>query len=214
MNRLLLLLLAAGGLAVTAYGQRFEIGGFGGWPRIAPKPLGSTSPESKADDDTRLRANQILVGGRVTLNTTGYYGHEFSYWRTSARLTTLRRVTENRVQTTTTHEDSIRVQNAAYNFLVYFMPAGEKVRPFITGGIHAQQYNEPNFDFWARGRSRNYGANYGGGIKLQPVKHVLFRADFRHFIGGRPWDLEFADFRVTGGWLGMMTGSAGFSITF
>jgi hypothetical protein len=216
MNRLFTLLLAACGLVVPAFGQRFEVGVFAGWPRIAPKPLGSTSPESRADDDTRLHLSQILGGGRFTINSTGYYGHELSYWRTTGRITTVRRVTENRVQTTTIYEDRIKVQNAAYNFLIYFMPAGEKFRPFITGGVHAQQFNEPSaFDeFWTRGRSRNYGANYGGGLKIQPVKHLLLRTDFRHFINGKPWDLEFADFRVTGGLIGTMEFSAGFSFTF
>jgi hypothetical protein len=214
MKRFLLLSLAAGGLIVPAYAQRFEIGAFGGWPRFPQKPLGSTSPESKQDNDTTLSLSQILVGGRFTINSTGYYGHELSYWRTSGRLSTIRRVTENRVLNTTVHEDSIRVQNVAYNFLIYFMPGGEKWRPFITGGLHAQQYDEPNFDFWARGRSRNYGANYGAGLKLIPAKHVLFRFDWRHFIGGKPYDLEYADFRVTGGLIGTMTASAGLSITF
>jgi hypothetical protein len=214
MKRFLYLLLAGGGLAATAYGQRFEIGAFGGWPRFPQKPLGSTSTESKQDNDTLLSMSQAVVGGRFTLNSTGYYGHELSYWRTSGRLSTTRRVTQSRQLITTTYQDSIRIQNVSYNFLIYFMPGGEKWRPFITGGVHAQQYDEPNFDFWVRGRSRNYGANYGAGLKLLPVKHVLFRLDWRHFLGGKPWDLEYADFRVTGGMIGTMTASAGLSITF
>lgn len=213
MNRVLFLGLAGFGIAATAHAQKFEIGPFGGYPRISKSPLGSTSPESKQDTDTTLTAHQVF-GGRVTYNSPGYYGHELSYWRSTGTLTTIRRVTASRVLTTTAYRDKVKLQNAGYNFLIYFMPSGEKWRPFITGGIHAQQYDEPNFNFWDRGRSRNYGANYGAGIKLIPVKHVLFRLDFRHYLGGKPYDLEFAEFGKTGGLLGTMVGSAGFSITF
>jgi|SRR5688572_4821279 len=213
MNRVLFLCLAGLGTAATAHAQKFEIGLFAGYPRISQSPLGSTSPESKQDTDTTLTARKAF-GGRFTYNTAGYYGHEITYWRSSGTLTAIRRVTAGRVLTTSTHQDKIKVHNAGYNFLIYFMPSGEKWRPFITGGVHGHQYDEPNFDFWARGRSRNYGANYGGGIKLLPVKHFLLRLDFRHYIGGKPYDLEFAEFGKTGGLLGTMVGSAGFSITF
>jgi hypothetical protein len=213
MHRLLFYTFLAGGCLMSAHAQKFEIGGTAGYPRLSKKPLGSSSQESKQDTDTTLKAT-ALFGGRFTINTAGYYGHELFYWRSNGTLTSINRVTTNRVQTATTYTDKIRIQNAGYNFLVYFMPNGERWRPFITGGVHAQQYDEPNFDFWTRGRSRNYGFNYGAGIKLIPVKHTLIRFDFRHYLGGKPYDLEFEEFGKTGGLLGTLEGSVGFAITF
>jgi uncharacterized ubiquitin-like protein YukD len=44
---------------------------------------------------------------------------------------------------------------------------------------------------------------------------VLLRVDFRDYIGGKPYDLRFADdSRFTGGLLQTLEGTVGFSIAF
>jgi hypothetical protein len=79
-----------------------------------------------------------------------------------------------------------------------------------------RQYEEPSFpaDVWTRPRSRHYGANYGAGLKLIPHKNFLMRIDWRHYLTGKPYDLEFSDFQSTGGLLATMEATIGVSISF
>jgi len=52
-------------------------------------------------------------------------------------------------------------------------------------------YSTPPMPDWPFGRSRKLGFNYGGGLKIQLVKHALFRIDVRDIWGGSPYDLQF-----------------------
>jgi len=201
-------------LAGAATAQTWEISVSRILPRISSAPLGSISEESKKDDDTKLKGN-YGYGGRLTWNTRGYYGHEIGYNYIYAQLTTAFRVTEDRVTTTTTLKDDITIRQASYNFLMYFMPKGERWRPFMTGGFHLHDYGAPGFSEWPTGKSRNYGFNYGGGIKLRVIPNGLLRLDLRDYVNGKPYDLEGADpTTFLGGWLRQLELSAGFTITF
>ena len=111
-------------------------------------------------------------------------------------------------------EDRVVIRQAYYNFLMYFMPKGERWRPFMTGGIHVTEYGAPGFEDWPTGKSRNWGFNYGGGIKLRLFPHALVRLDVRDYIGGKPYDLESEDMMKFGGRLRMFEASAGIVITF
>jgi hypothetical protein len=207
-------LFSAGLFSLIAWGaaqaQQLEVSVLGGYPLISRAPLGSLSTDSPKDDDTKLKGS-YTYGARLTWNTKGYYGNEvgFTFNRATLR-TTLRDA--NGVETL--KQDRIVIHHAFYNFLIYFMPAGERWRPFVTGGAQIQQYGAPHIPEWTVGHSRNYGANYGGGIKLKLFKHALMRFDFRDYIGGKPYDLTFKDETKSGGIFRQWEGSIGLAITF
>lgn len=196
----------------AALAQRFELSVLSGIPRISDAPLGSLSEQEAQDDDTRLEGRQSY-GVRFTINTPGYYGHEFGYIQSRATLSSIFR-TGTDASIVTRREDRITIQQASYNFLIYFMPRGERWRPYMTGGLQAHQYGAPNFPEWTRGSSRHYGANYGLGLKLKLFQNALIRLDFRDYFGGKPYDLTFEDVTRSGGILRQMEGSVGIAITF
>ena len=194
----------------AAQAQKFEASVFGGYPLISGAALGSISEEKPQDGDTKLKGN-YAYGARLTWNTKGYYGNEVGYTFNRATLRTTLRDASGVV---TLKQDRIVIHQACYNFLIYFMPAGERWRPFITGGMQIQRYGAPRFPEWTQGGTRNYGANYGGGLKLKLFKHALVRFDFRDYIGGKPYDLMFQDEMKSGGLFRQWEGSIGLTITF
>jgi hypothetical protein len=197
-----------------AKSQTWEVSAFAAYPRIASKPLGSLNDTANAQDTDTTLKGQRGYGGRLTYNTRGYYGHELEYQQNQAWFRTLIRTTEGRVTVTTRKEDRIKIRQLSYNFLIYFMPKGERWRPFMTGGAQGAIYQAPRIPEFTFGSYRTYGANYGAGLKVKLFEHALVRIDFRHHIGGKPYDLTFAEFGSGGGFFGTMTGSAGISIGF
>jgi len=191
--------------------QRFEFGPAVTYSKIGKPPLGSIDAEDPQDNDTLLKG-EYGMGLRFTWNTPGYYGHEFGYIRTRAQFET--KIRTGDPVTEQTLKDRINIHQASYNFMIYFMPAGERFRPFITGGMQAFQYDKPNVTGFPRPRSRNYGGNYGGGLKVLLFKNALVRLDFRHYIGGKPYDLDTETPFLSGGRIRTLEGSAGFSIAF
>ena len=132
--------------ASVSFAQRFEVSVSGVHYRIGTAPLGSINDTGKQDDDTKLRGKNGFAA-RFTWNTRGYYGHEFVFEQTNADLETKIRDADTG-DVTATRQDRIKVRMASYNFLIYFMPAGEWWRPFITGGVQAHEYGAPNFAEW------------------------------------------------------------------
>jgi hypothetical protein len=207
LTKTLLLLLSACALANA---QRFEVSLFGGINRPSENDLGSVDQTEPQDDDVRFIRTQPGYGLRLTWNTRGYYGSDLTYTQTRALLQTIVRGEE----ATTVYQDWLRIHQASYNFLIYFMPSGERWRPFITGGIHATQYPQPNVAEWPTGNSRNWGFNYGGGLKINLFRHAMARLDVRQYLNGKPYDLSFEDLTRTGGRLKHFEATVGLGITF
>lgn len=207
-------ILVSAALVSSLPAQRFEIGVTGGLPRISGANLGSLNLSDPNDDDSKLTKGKSALGVRLTANTPGYYGHELGYLRSTTDFQT--KIVEN--DTRVSYQDRIAVQQVFYNFMIYFMPAGERWRPFVTGGLQLQQYARPSVPNWAAQTGRTYGGNWGGGIKLLLHKHALVRFDARDYIGGKPYDLQY-DTGATGslpggGLFHQLEFSAGLSIAF
>lgn len=181
----------------------------GGYPRMTHAGLGSVSPETPAEGDTTIRGD-YSEGAWITANTRGYYGHELTYLMTRFDVRSVLRNTVNGSTVVTTAEDRVAVRQLSYNFLVYFMPRGERWRPFVTGGVQANEYHAPNIPGWTSGYTRHYGANWGGGIKFALLPHTLLRFDFRDYMGGKPYKLNLQ----SGGFIHQLEGTVGFGITF
>jgi hypothetical protein len=87
----------------------------------------------------------------------------------------------------------VKVQEITYNFLMYMMPNGHWWRPYITVGAQSFLYGQPNIDAFPGGSWRNYGVNYGLGMKLH-AKRIFFRIDGRDYVQGKPYGLNFEEF--------------------
>ena len=168
----------------AAVAQTFEFSGFGAYQHLKGTALGSLAERDPKDDDSKLTSG-IGYGARLTWNTPGYYGHELGYSRTNATFRT--RIRPADTTTETIRESDVIAQEIFYNFMMYFMPAGERWRPFATVGAQAYQWSRPRIPEWTGAGSRNYGANFGGGVKLKISEHALIRLDVRDYISGAPY---------------------------
>ncbi len=169
--------------------QTYEVSASGGVMRMGRTPLGSLNTQDPVDDDTTFR-NGYTYGLRFTYNTRGYYGHEFGYSYT--RVTVHTRVYDTEGNATPAEGRAI-IHQAAYNFLIYFMPRGERWRPFITGGLEAHRYGNPRIPGWTGLPGMNYGANYGGGVKIKLMEHASIRLDLRDEFTGKPYRLSYSE---------------------
>jgi hypothetical protein len=195
----------------SAWGQTVEVSIFRGWARMSKSPLGSTNLDSPIDNETRFR-NGSSTGIRLTLNHPGYYGHELGLMHTRAGIRTSILQAD---ETTMTPVDShVNIEEAFYNFLLYMMPRGERWRPYITGGLQAIKSGTPKIDGWTRDATKNYGFNYGAGIKFKLQKHILVRLDLRDYWTGRPYNLAFKDITLEGKLLRQQEASFGLAFAF
>jgi hypothetical protein len=197
-------LLAAG----SAVAQTVEVSAGGGLVRMGKAPIGSISTKSPMETDSKFKATAYGYGARVTLNTKGYYGFELGVMEARPTFHT----TFTTDSGSTVEEGKARVRMASLNFISYFMPRGERFRPYVTGGGQVYQYGAPRIADWPGGGSRNYGANYGGGIKVRLFPHALFRVDIRDYIGGKPY--KNAVTQAMGGRIHQIEGSVGIGIAF
>lgn len=197
----------------AAWGQRYEVSALAGMLRLSGAPLGSLAETGGKDDDSRLRGRSGY-GLRLTLNTRGYFGHEVGYIYSRATFETKLRTTVDKTTTVTPAEAKVIVRQAFYDFMMYCMPAGERFRPFIAAGAQAHQYGAPALADYDIGRSRNYGVNYGGGLKIRLLPRALLRLDVRQYIGGKPYNLTYEDITKSGGMLRQLEASFGVGISF
>lgn len=198
-----------------AFAQKYELSIVGGYPRLSNAQLGSI-PLSRAPEpgDTKLKAEHTY-GARFTINSKGYWGHEFGYSQSRARLDTVFRGTdENDVEFERRYRDRVKISEGSYNLLLYMMPRGEWWRPYLTVGGQTFHYGEPKaVSDWSTGGWRNYGMNWGAGIKLHASRFMV-RLDFRDYIQGKPYGLDFQDFAGSGGLYHSMQGTVGVGFTF
>jgi opacity protein-like surface antigen len=175
----------------SAGAQTYEVSIFRGWARMSKAPLGSNNPDSPVDNETTFR-NGSSTGIRLTLNMRGYYGHELGFTHTRAGIRTS--ILQADGTTMTPVESHVNIEQAYYNFLMYMMPKGERWRPFVTGGVQAADTRGPKIEGWRGVKTRNYGFNYGGGIKFKLQKHLFVRLDLRDYFTGKPYNgLAFKD---------------------
>ncbi len=204
-------------ICATASAQKYEISAGPNLIRLDSKRLGSIATSDGADDDTYFEKVSVEGGQfKLTLNTKGYYGHEIGYSYNRSKLNIVTRTTDDDDnEIVTRHQRKVAVGQFTYNFLMYMMPAGERVRPYITVGATVQDYGAPKLDEWTHGSSRNYGANVGFGLKVRLFPHTQVRFDVRQHFVGAPYDLTFEDEqKLSGGMMKNSSASVGFGFTF
>jgi opacity protein-like surface antigen len=190
-STVLLFLLLAG----AAYAQVAEMGASVGVAKLTQSTL---VPASTGVLETKLNSG-FRFGFRVTLNTARFVGHEVGYAYSRTNLSY-----QGTNYGTATHQ-------GFYDFLVYAIPEGSKVRPFIAGGGQFSNFMYPGYSVTSGGGGRmKFGINYGGGVKVKVAEKWLVRMDFRQYMSPKP-DFDFTT--APKGWLRINEISAGFSYT-
>lgn len=174
----------------SAWAQTYEVSLFRGFVRMSKAPLGSNSVDNPIDSETRFR-NGSTTGIRLTYNMSGYFGHELGFMHTRAGIRTS--ILQADGTTMTPVDSHVNIEQAFYNFLIYMMPKNERWRPYMTGGLQAVKSGNPRIDGWQGIATKNYGFNYGAGLKFRLYKHLLVRLDARDYFSGVPYNLHLAD---------------------
>lgn len=199
--------------------QTWEITPFTSYLRLSSKPLGSLNAIPQ-DGDTRVRGLQPGYGVRFTANTEGYYGIEAGYSRSRGTLTSsiMPLESEEDDPLAITRSGSISLHQASINGVCYFMPNGERFRPYVTAGAQLSFWSNPHMTDWTAGNSRNIGVNYGGGLKIRLSKNLNIRADIRRITTGAPYGLSYSDDEEqlprNVGWFNQLETSLGIGFTF
>src|ERR1700732_1832106 len=97
--------------------------------------------------------NGFSLAARMTLNTKKYVGHEFgyAYSRTKLGATGL-----SGTQALSTHQ-------GFYDFLLYGLPEGSRIRPFLAGGGQFTTLVPPGPNAASGQETTSYGGNLGPG---------------------------------------------------
>lgn len=201
MRKLRKFILFAGVLALPSLvlGQVLEAGITGGLSMLKNNDLYSeTGTTFSLTDGYRL-------GARMTINTGAFFGHEvgYAYNRTKLKLEQTGAASQ---------EGGMAIHQVFYNFLLYAVPEGKPVRPFVTGGGHFANFVQPGASVSYGQGSTKFGYNYGGGIKARAGSKYMIRFDLRQYRTPKP-DILGDVPTAPKGWLSQVEVSAGFGFT-
>lgn len=190
------------------FAQSGELWFSGGASLLAPKNIGSPSPDGD-QSDIRL-GDGFRFGFRYDLNSAGHIGHEIQYAYNRTDLTD-----NTGAILGDAGSAGVAIHQAGYNVLYYLHETREalKVRPFLTAGVHFSDFVLPGSG-GPQGSSVKFGGNFGGGVKVRLSPLFAFRADVREYMTGKPsWD----QLAVTHSGIGLLFQtelSAGFGVIF
>src|SRR6266849_2397689 len=119
------------------------------------------------------------VTARLTLNTKRFIGHEFGYAYSRSKLGIVG--APDQVGTP--------VHQGFYDFLVYGLPEGSPVRPFVAGGGQFSTFVPPGASVTYGTGTTKYGGNFGAGVKVRLTSMFLLRIDVRDYVTTKPFDL-------------------------
>ncbi|MCU1235200.1 MAG: hypothetical protein JWP63_3167 [Candidatus Solibacter sp.] len=206
MSRLRLVLAVQLALAASsslAIAQSFEASVGGGQTVIPSKnAFIGTSDISPTSGNYTLKSG-FRITFRMTLNSGRFLGHEFGYGYSRTSLDAPNTsVTTGGIglpgqptSTTTVPAQNLSVPNhqGFYDFLVYAVPEGKVIRPFVCGGVQFTAFSTPGNSY---NRETKYGINYGGGLKFKVKENWGFRLDARQYNMGKPFNLPNASGRL------------------
>jgi hypothetical protein len=204
---------------LSAQPENWEVAPVAGYLRLSKKVIGSANVNAPLDDDSTLHSRQPVYGLRLTRNTKGYYGFEATYLRSKARFDSKLVPIDGSSTTTIPETGTISIDQIFLNGVSYFMPNGERFRPYVTAGFNVQLYGTPPLPDWPFGRAKSLGFNYGGGLKIKLTKALLFRVDVRDIWGTSPYGLQYASDPTnqsirSPGFFRQFEGTIGFGIRF
>ena len=162
--------------AGLASAQVAEFSLSGGVSRFGNSSLG-TNVDSAGNASKVAINNGFRLTFRFSLNNYKFMGHEFGY-----------AYNRSGVNLGTGGTVPMSIQQGFYDFLVYAMPEGKRVRPFAAGGVQFTAFSQPGSQY-TNNRETKYGINYGGGVKVKVKENWGFRLDVRQYNMGKPFSL-------------------------
>jgi hypothetical protein len=123
--------------------------------------------------------NGFNLAARMTLNTRKYMGHEFGYSYSRTKLGA----------TGISGNQELSTHQGFYDFLVYALPEGSRIRPFAAGGAEFTTFVPPGASAAYGQGTTKFGGNFGGGVKLKISSLFLIRVDARDYVTGKPFTL-------------------------
>jgi len=194
MSKLLPVLLVA--CSGAAWAQSGEVWFDAGESILSNNGIGSTSIAGNKNDFEL--DNGFRFGFRFGFNTGSHFGHEIQYAYSRTHLIA------SGIDT-----GGMGIHTGGYNFLVYALPEGSRIRPFGTGGVHFSNFVPPGSSATSGGGSTKFGLNYGAGVKVKLTSMWAARFDVRRYETRKPFDLFLKD-----GWLHQTEVSAGVGVVF
>jgi hypothetical protein len=123
--------------------------------------------------------NGFSLAARLTLNTRKFVGHEFGYAYSRTKLGT----------SPATSDQALSTHQGFYDFLLYGLPEGSRIRPFLAGGGQFTTFVPPGASAAYGQGTTKYGGNFGGGVKVRVNSMFLVRLDARDYVTGKPFNL-------------------------
>jgi len=202
MRRFWSAMMAVCAFSSLAFAQSFDAA-VGGGRALFP---GSSSMLGTATADPASGAYSMKDGFRIVfrmaLNSWRFMGHEFGYaynhTSIDAPATTVTsgigRPGQPATQTIPASSIGVPAHQGFYDFLVYAVPEGKHIRPFVCGGVQFTAFSQPGAYYG--NRETKYGVNYGGGLKVQVSGPWGFRLDARQYNMSKPFSLPNASGRM------------------
>ncbi|MCC7498840.1 MAG: outer membrane beta-barrel protein [Bryobacterales bacterium] len=176
----------------AAFGQVAEFTVHGGASRLSNTDMGSAAEGTSGYSlDSGFR-----IGFRITLNNWRYLGHEFGYGYNRSHLL-LGGVDQG----------GMAIHQGFYDLLAYGTPEGSRIRPFVAGGVHFNNYTPPGASAGYGQGSTKFGINYGAGVKARVANNFEVRLDYRQYANGKPFGIP-----GNSGWTKMNEISVGFGL--
>jgi len=172
------------------------------------RDLGSTDPSGQPND-VRLD-NGWRFGLRLALSTPGPVSHEFQYAYIHPTLI------DNTGTILSASSDRMSIGQVGYNILYNFAQRKKgresTIRPFVTAGVHVNNFRLPSSASTGPSGNARVGFNYGVGLKLRITPMFGLRGDLRGYETGKPnWGGLLVN---QSGLLHQMEASAGVGIYF
>jgi hypothetical protein len=184
-------------LTGPCFGQSAEFFFQAGASRISNAELGGFVSSATGAAESLSLKNGWRIGVRTALNNWRYFGHEFGYGYNRTQL-------KYEVAGT---QQGMAIHQGFYNFMAYGTREGSKFRPFVSGGVHFNNYVPPGSSATSGGGNTKFGINYGGGLKVRVGPIFAIRFDLHQYTNPKP----FADaLQGRTGWLRQTEISAGF----
>ncbi|MGD1094413.1 MAG: outer membrane beta-barrel protein [Bryobacteraceae bacterium] len=142
--------------------------------------LGSEQTFGGTSHDIQL-TNGFRFGFRFGFNIGDHLGAEvgYAYNRTQLQFNTATAGVPPGTQ------EGMAFHQVGFNGMYYLTADRDKIRPFVTAGIHFDNFVPPGSSLYGGG-STKFGANFGGGVKFHIHGIWGGRIDVREYVNGKP----------------------------
>jgi opacity protein-like surface antigen len=178
MNRYVAVLALAfsGAVSTPLWGQTGEFWFNFGESLLQNNGIGTDLAFSGTPNDIQLN-NGWRFSFRFGFNQGDHFGHEIQY--------AFNRTYFQYNDVTPVQSEAMHFHQAGYNFLYYLNTDRSKIRPFVTAGVHFDDFVPPGAAI-NYGSSNKFGLNFGAGVKFHIKGMFAGRVDAREYMTGKP----------------------------